>query len=122
MSKRNIVTLFVSLLFVLGLVLSAGSIASAGEEGHEMTFEGNIVCLIPNPSTVMLEAVLTTEDCSKLAPHQHVLVTKEGKSYMIEGDEETLKKMMQGSKKEVKVTGSVLDNLQGGFPVFRPKY
>ena len=122
MSKRNIVTLFVSLVFVLGLVLSAGSIASAGEEGHEATLEGNIICLIPNPSTVMLEAVLTTEDCSKLAPHQHVLVTKEGKSYMIEGDEETLKKMMQGSKKEVKVTGSVLENLQGGFPVFRPKY
>ncbi len=121
MSKKNMVILSLSLFFIIGLVLSAGSIASAGEEGKEATIEGNILCLVPDPSRVMLEAVVTEEDCSKLPPHHHVLITKEGKSYDIEGSEEAITKMQQGSKKDVKMTGTVLDNLQGGFPVFRLK-
>jgi hypothetical protein len=99
---------------VLMLVFAFATIPSFAENEKMQTIEGNIVCLLPDYEKGSVKPVIATEPCDGLAPHAHVLVTKEGTVYSLQGLQEGLMKIERSSeRKTVKITGRVEGNQNG---------
>ncbi|MGE5444283.1 MAG: hypothetical protein ACM3SR_06705 [Ignavibacteriales bacterium] len=106
MKRVNLVAL--SLMLVLAFAIS--SAFAAHDEGMQ-TIEGNVICLLPDYNKGNVKPVISNGPCDKLPPHAHVLVTKEGKVYALEGSEEAMHKLeMSSERKNVKLTGRVEGN------------
>lgn len=109
MNRVNLVAL--SLMLVLAFAIS--SVFAAHDEGMQ-TIEGNVICLLPDYNKGNVKPVIATGPCDKLPPHAHVLMTKDGKIYHIEGSEEAMHKLETSSeRKDVKITGRVEGNQKG---------
>jgi len=77
-------------------------------ETEKKTIEGDIVCLIATPDREKVLAVISTEPCSELEPHAHVIRTPEGTIYSIHGPEEKIIEIERGpNRKNVTLSGTV---------------
>lgn len=112
--KRNTVV-DLSVMLVFAFVISLVSYGFAAEKKEEVqTIGGNIICLLADYKTGSVKPVIANGPCDKLPPHAHVLVTKEGKVYTIEGSEEAIHKLeMSSERKNAKVTGKVEGHQRG---------
>lgn len=63
------------------------------EKPEEETVSGTVFCLLPNYQNGTVTPVIATQPCINLPPHAHVMATKDGKLYAIEGSQEAIHKM-----------------------------
>ncbi|HEY7536091.1 MAG TPA: hypothetical protein VH878_09130 [Thermodesulfobacteriota bacterium] len=84
------------------------------QKTEEMTIKGDIFCLIPTPDKKNILAVISTEPCSELQPHAHVIKTPEGTIYSIHGPEEKMIEIEKNpNRKNVSVSGTVKETDSG---------
>ena len=99
---------------VFMLVFAFATIPSFSAKEEMQIIEGSIVFLLPDYEKGSVKPVIATEPCDGLAPHAHVLVTKEGTVYYLQGLQEGLMKVERSSeRKNVKITGKVEGNQNG---------
>ncbi len=100
-----------------GWVLASPSAAQpAPAEETEIT--GTIVCLLPNYKSLDFKQVVASGPCNELEPHLHVIKTKSGQVYALEGSEESIAKIEgMSSREEVKLQGQVQGE-QGAWVLF----
>ena len=101
------------LLFVMIGVVSAGlSAVPAYAAGEDVIVQGNVICLVYDKKGNVTPMI--GGDCSGYPPHQHVLVTKEGTVYALQGLEDGLVKIAKMPQKtDVQVKGKVQGNQYG---------
>jgi hypothetical protein len=63
------------------------------EEPVEKSVTGTVFCLLPNYENGTVTPVIATGPCINLPPHAHVMQTKDGKLYAVEGSEEAIHKL-----------------------------
>ena len=86
------------------------------QKTEEMTIKGDIVCLISTPDREKVLAVVSTEPCSELEPHAHVIKTPEGTIYSIHGPEEKIIEIEKSSnRKNVSLSGTVKETDSGSI-------
>lgn len=114
--KKATLVAFSMLLFVFAFAVSASF--AEKHEGTKETVEGNIVCLIPDYQKGTVNPVIATGPCNELPPHHHLLVSKDGKVYSLQGLQEGLMALQSGANHtDVKVTGRVEQN-PGGWILY----
>lgn len=102
-----------SLIIALGLVSLFTVRAFAADEGTK-TITGTVICLIPDYKKGTVNPVIATGPCNTLPPHQHVLMTKEGTVYSLQGLQDGLMKIeAMPQKTDVTITGKVEGNNYG---------
>ncbi len=85
----------------------------AADEGTK-SITGTVICLIPDYQKGTVQPVVATGPCDSLPPHQHVLMTKEGTVYSLQGLQDGLLKIEQMPKKtDVTIAGKVEGNNYG---------
>ncbi len=101
------------LLFVMIGVASAGlSAAPAYAAGEDVIVQGNVICLVYDKKGNVTPMI--GGDCSGYPPHQHILVTKEGTVYNLQGLEDGLVKIAKMPQKtDVQVKGKIQGNQYG---------
>ena len=78
------------------------------------TIQGTVICLIPDYKKGTVTPVIATSPCNSLPPHQHILVTKEGTVYTLQGLQEGLMKVaLMPQRTDVTMTGKVEGNNYG---------
>ena len=86
------------------------------QETEKMTIGGDIVCLISTPDREKVLTVISTEPCSELEPHAHVIKTPEGTIYSIHGPEEKIIEIEKSSnRKNVSLSGTVKETDSGSI-------
>jgi hypothetical protein len=110
MKKATLVALF--LMLVLAYAVSS---SFAGEaKGEKVTVEGNVICLIPDYTKGTVNPVIADGPCNNVPPHQHLLVSKEGKVYTLQGLQEGLVPILTNpNHTNVKITGMATENPGG---------
>lgn len=110
MKKATLVALF--LIFVLAFAVSS---SFAGEEkGQKVTVEGNVICLIPDYPKGTVNPVIANGPCNNVPAHQHLLVSKDGKVYTLQGLQEGLMPILANpNHTDVKITGMAVENPGG---------
>ncbi|MBI4228197.1 MAG: hypothetical protein HY693_00600 [Deltaproteobacteria bacterium] len=100
-----------------GWVLASASAAQAKpSEGTSVT--GTIVCLLPNYQSLDFKQVVATGPCNELEPHLHVVKTKGGQVYALEGTEESIHKIeSMSSREDVELQGKIQGE-QGAWILF----
>ena len=102
-----------TLIIALGLVTAFTIRSYAADEGTK-SITGNVICLIPDYKKGTVNPVIATGPCNTLPPHQHVLMTKEGTVYSLQGLQDGLIKIEEMSDKtDVTITGKVEGNNYG---------
>jgi hypothetical protein len=100
-----------------GWVLASAS-AAQPQPSEETTVTGTIVCLLPNYQSLDFKQVVASGPCNELEPHLHVVKTKGGQVYALEGSEESIAKIESMSgREEVKVQGKIQGE-QGAWVLF----
>lgn len=86
------------------------------QKTEEMTIKGDIVCLISTPDREKVLAVISTEPCSELEPHAHVIRTPEGTIYSIHGPKEKIIEIEKSpNRKNVTLSGTVKNTDSGSI-------
>ena len=104
---------------VVGAVLAGlnGVRSFAADEGMKATsgsVTGTVICLIPDYKKGTVTPVVATGPCNNLPPHQHIIMTKEGTVYTLQGLQEGLMKVsLMPERKNVTITGKIEGNNQG---------
>lgn len=100
-----------------GWVLASASAAKpAPSDETEVT--GTIVCLLPNYQSLDFKQVVASGPCNELEPHLHVVKTKSGQVYALEGSEESIAKIEgMAGREEVKLQGQIQGE-QGAWVLF----
>jgi hypothetical protein len=102
-----------SLIIALGLASLFTVRSFAADEGTK-TITGTVICLIPDYKKGTVNPVIATGPCNTLPPHQHVLMTKEGTVYSLQGLQDGLMKIEEmPNKTDVTITGKVEGNNYG---------
>lgn len=98
------------------VLASASAVQPAPTE--ETAITGTIVCLLPNYKSLDFKQVVASGPCNELEPHLHVIKTKSGQVYALEGTEESIAKIegMSG-REEVKLQGQIQGE-QGAWVLF----
>ncbi len=100
-----------------GWVLASASAVQA-QPAEETAVTGTIVCLLPDYKTLTFKQVVSTGPCTEAEPHLHVLKTKSGQVYALEGSEESIAKIESMSQREdVKLQGQIQGE-QGAWVLF----
>ena len=100
-----------------GWVLASAS-AVQPQPAEETAVTGTIVCLLPNYQSLDFKQVVASGPCNELAPHLHVVKTKSGQVYALEGSEESIHKIESMSQREdVKLQGQIQGE-QGAWVLF----
>jgi hypothetical protein len=86
--------------------------------GETRDIEGDIFCLLPYYTTSKikkstLKPILSSYPCHELAPHPHVLRSKNGEIYSIFGSEEKISEIERNPKDNVLLKGKVKANDSG---------
>ncbi len=85
----------------------------AADEGTK-TITGTVICLIPDYKKGTVTPVISTGPCNTLPPHQHILMTKDGTVYTIQGLQDGLMKVsMMPQRENVTMTGKIEGNNYG---------
>ena len=105
---------FLVLLFVISGVASAGlSAVPAYAAGEDVIVQGNVICLVYDKKG-NVTPMIATGPCDGYPPHQHILVTKEGTVYNLQGLEDGLVKIAKMPQKtDVQIKGKVQGNQYG---------
>lgn len=105
------------LAFSLIIAVSFASLFTArsfAADASTKTITGTVICLIPDYKKGTVTPVIATGPCNSLPPHQHILVTKEGTVYTLQGLQEGLMKVsMMPKRTDVTMTGKVEGNNYG---------
>ena len=110
---HRVKSLVFSLIIALGLVSTLTIRSFAADEGTK-TVTGTVICLIPDYKKGTVNPVIATGPCNTLPPHQHVLMTKEGTVYSLQGLQDGLMKIEEmPNKTNVTITGKVEGNNYG---------
>lgn len=100
-----------------GWVLASASAAQPAP-AEETAVTGTIVCLLPNYKSLDFKQVVASGPCTELEPHLHVIKTKSGQVYALEGSEESIAKIEgMSSREEVKLQGQIQGE-QGAWVLF----
>ncbi|MGB7292831.1 MAG: hypothetical protein WBD99_11720 [Thermodesulfobacteriota bacterium] len=88
--------------------------AEDSQKSEERTIEGTIVCVIPDFSKGSARPVVASGSCNELEPHAHVLYSKEGEIYALQGSEEKIINIEKSAKRRnVFIRGRILGNQKG---------
>jgi hypothetical protein len=89
----------------------------AADEGMKATpgsVTGTVICLIPDYKKGTVTPVVATGPCNTLPPHQHIIMTKEGTVYTIQGLQDGLMKVsLMPQRENVTMTGKIEGNNYG---------
>ncbi len=106
-------SLLVSLFLIVGVALASFSTVPAYAADDEVIVQGNVVCLVYDKKG-NVTPVIATGPCDGYPPHQHILVTKEGTVYNLQGLEDGLVKISKMPQRtDVQVKGKVQGNQYG---------
>lgn len=98
--------------FIISMGLASLSTNPAYAADDEVIVQGNVICLVYDKKGNVTPIV--GGDCSGYPPHQHILVTKEGTVYTLQGLEDGLVKIAKMPQKtDVKIKGKVEGNQYG---------
>jgi hypothetical protein len=103
---------------VVGVVLAGlFSVRSFAQEPMKATpgsVTGTVICLIPDYKKGTVTPVIATGPCNTLPPHQHVIMTKEGTVYTLQGLQDGLMKVsLMPQRENVTIAGKIEGNNQG---------
>jgi hypothetical protein len=97
-------------------VACAGLFASgsfAADPGAQ-SVQGNVICLIPDYKKGTVTPVIATGPCNTLPPHQHIIMTKEGTVYTLQGLQDGLMKVsLMPERENVTMPGKIEGNNYG---------
>jgi hypothetical protein len=100
-----------------GWVLASAS-AIQPQAAEETAVTGTIVCLLPNYKSLDFKQVVASGPCNELEPHLHVIKTKSGQVYALEGSAESIAKIESMSQRQdVKLQGQIQGE-QGAWVLF----
>lgn len=100
-----------------GWVLASES-AMPAQPAEETAVTGTIVCLLPNYQSLDFKQVVASGPCNELEPHLHVIKTKSGQVYALEGSESSIHKIESMSERQdVKLQGQIQGE-QGAWVLF----
>ena len=100
-----------------GWVLASAS-AVQPQAAEETAVTGTIVCLLPNYQSLDFKQVVASGPCNELEPHLHVIKTKSGQVYALEGSESSIHKIESMSQRQdVKLQGQIQGE-QGAWVLF----
>jgi len=89
----------------------------AADEGMKATpgsVTGTVICLIPDYKKGTVTPVVATGPCNTLPPHQHIIMTKEGTVYTIQGLQDGLMKVsLMPQRENVTMAGKIEGNNYG---------
>ncbi|HEX3033953.1 MAG TPA: hypothetical protein VHT73_02330 [Thermodesulfobacteriota bacterium] len=109
MKKGALVGLCLMLVFTFAIPASFAA---------QETIEGNVICLIPDYQKGTVNPVIADGPCKGQPPHPHILMTKEGKIYYLQGLQEGLLEIQKNpDHTDVKITGRVEQN-PGGWVLY----
>lgn len=75
---------------------------------------GTVICLIPDYKKGTVTPVIATGPCNTLPPHQHIVMTKEGTVYTLQGLQDGLMKVsMMPERENVTMAGKIEGNNYG---------
>ena len=75
---------------------------------------GTVICLIPDYKKGTVTPVVATGPCNQLPPHQHIIMTKEGTVYTIQGLQDGLMKVsLMPQRENVTMSGKIEGNNYG---------
>ncbi len=105
----------VTLLLVLAIsIVGLSSVSSFAADPASQSVQGNVICLIPDYKKGTVTPVIATGPCNTLPPHQHVLMTKEGTVYSLQGLQDGLMKIaLMPQKEDVTMAGKIEGNNYG---------
>ena len=113
MKRSTLIILSLMLAFLSSVSLVGFSFAKE-ETGTKVTVEGNVICLLPDYQKGTVNPVIATGPCNNNPPHQHLLVSKEGKVYILQGLNEGLMPILQNpNHTDVKITGMAMKSPEG---------
>lgn len=104
--------LILALTFILVLVSTSNSYA------EKVSVTGDVICLLPDYNKGVVNPVVANKPCSGEPAHSHILLSKEGKIYYLQGLQEGLMKIqLSPNHKNVTIAGTVKEN-PGGWTLF----
>jgi hypothetical protein len=100
-----------------GWVLASAS-AAQPQPSEATSVTGTIVCLLPNYESLDFKQVVAAGPCNELEPHLHVIKTKSGQVYALEGSEESIHKIESMSGRENVELQGTIQGEQGAWILF----
>jgi len=106
-------------LVVMSLVIAVAlaglsTVKSFAADPASKSIQGTVICLIPDYKKGTVTPVISTGPCNTLPPHQHILMTKEGTVYTIQGLQDGLMKVsLMPQRENVTMTGKIEGNNYG---------
>lgn len=98
---------------IIGVALASFSTAPTYAAGEDVIIQGNVICLVYDKKG-NVTPMIATGPCDGYPPHQHILVTKEGTVYSLQGLEGGLVKIAKMPQRtDVQVKGKVQGNKYG---------
>lgn len=90
------------------------TVRSFAADPAPQSVQGTIICLIPDYKKGTVTPVIATGPCNTLPPHQHVLMTKDGTVYSLQGLQDGLMKVaLMPQKENVTMAGKIEGNNYG---------
>ncbi len=113
--RRNTILI----LFLMSAFMSSALIVSSSFAKDEtVTVTGNVICLIPDYQKGTVNPVIATGPCKNQPPHPHMLITKGGEVYYLQGLQDGLIKIQQNPvHTDVTVTGRA-EQSPGGWVLY----
>ena len=103
----------VVLLLFISMALASFSTIPAYAAGEDVIVQGNVICLVYDKKG-NVTPMIATGPCDGYPPHQHILVTKDGTVYSLQGLEAGLVKIAKMPQRtDVQVKGKVQGNQYG---------
>ena len=104
-------------MFALSLMIAvvcAGFFTTGSFAKDASSIQGNVICLIPDYKKGTVTPVISTGPCNTLPPHQHILMTKDGTVYTIQGLQDGLMKVsLMPQRENVTMAGKIEGNNYG---------
>ena len=101
------------LFLVAGAALASFSTVPTYAANDEVIVQGNVICLVYDKKG-NVTPMIATGPCDSYPPHQHILVTKEGTVYNLQGLEDGLVKIAKMPQRtDVQVKGKIQGNQYG---------
>lgn len=114
MRRSTLIILSFTAAFLFSVSLAGSSFAKE----ETVTVEGNVICLIPDYQSGTVKPVIANGPCKNQPPHPHMLITKEGKVYYLQGLQDGLIKIQQNPvHTDVKITGRA-EQTPGGWVLY----
>jgi hypothetical protein len=99
--------------FIISLGLVSLSTNATYAADDEVIVQGNVVCLVYDKKG-NVTPMIATGPCDGYPPHQHILVTKEGTVYSLQGLQDGLVKIAKMPQRtDVEIKGKVQGNQYG---------